>query len=306
MRAGRFGFLLLFALAVCAAGCGAGTEEESGYQVYYLNKEGTRIVPRSYEPQSDPKKTGQMIEELMGKLLSDPDDVEYQKPVPGEVKVIDYTLEETLLTLYFSPEYSGIDRYMEPLARAAVVRTLTQIDGVECLSFFVGDAPLSDNKGNPVGVMANDSFVENPGEQINSIQSAALALYFANQEGNRLVVETREVHYSSNISLEKLVMEQLLQGPRSEKAQSAIPAGTKLMNVSVSDGVCFVSLDMGFMNQNYGIEEPVVIYSIVNSLSEIASINKVQISVNGDTSGIYRDNFALDELYERNLDYVAE
>ena len=78
------------------------------------------------------------------------------------------------------------------------------------------------------------------------------------------------------------------------------------MNVSVSDGVCFVSLDEGFINQDYNVEEPVVIYSIVNSLSEIATVNKVQISVNGDTSITYRDSFALSEFYERNLDYVVE
>jgi germination protein M len=154
--------------------------------------------------------------------------------------------------------------------------------------------------------MTNDSFIENPGEQINSIQTSVITLYFANQEGNGLVRESQEVHYSSNISMEKLVMEHLLEGPESEEAQSAIPDGTKLVNVSVLDGVCYVSLDEGFLNQNYNIEEPVVIYSIVNSLSEISTINQVQISVNGDTSGTYRDSFALDELYERNLDYVTE
>lgn len=56
-----------------------------------------------------------------------------------------------------------------------------------------------------------DSFVENPGEQINSSQKATLKLYFSNKAGTRLVPETREVHYSSNISLEKLVMEQLIE-----------------------------------------------------------------------------------------------
>ena len=78
------------------------------------------------------------------------------------------------------------------------------------------------------------------------------------------------------------------------------------MNVSVLEGVCYVSLDENFLTQNYNIEEPVVIYSIVNSLSEIPTINKVQISVNGDTSSVYREKMRLDELYERNLDYVDE
>ena len=186
------------------------------------------------------------------------------------------------------------------------MRTLTQVEGVECLSFYVGEDPLTDGSGNLVGVMTNDSFIENPGEQINSIQTSTIVLYFANKKGNGLVQETQEVHHSSNISLEKLVIEHLLEGPKSKNAQSAIPEGTKLVGVSVLDGVCYVNLDDAFRNQNYSIEEPVVIYSIVDSLSEISTINKVQISVNGNTKGVYRDSFALDELYERNLDYVEE
>ena len=27
--------------------------------------------------------------------------------------------------------------------------------------------------------------------------------------------------------------------------------------------------------------------------------------MNGDTSGVYRDNFKLAEMYDRNMDYVA-
>ena len=100
-------------------------------------------------------------------------------------------------------------------------------------------------------------------------------------------------------------MEQLLEGPTISGAQSAIPEGTKLMSVSVVDGVCYVSLDETFRNQNYKINESIVIYSIVNSLSELPTINKVQITVNGDTSGVYRDNFALNNMYDRNLDYVV-
>ena len=117
--------------------------------------------------------------------------------------------------------------------------------------------------------------------------------------------ETRKVHYSSNISLEKLIMEQLLVGPEISGAKSAIPTGTKLISVSLVDGVCYVSFDETFKNQDYSVNEAIVIYSIVDSLSELSSISKVQISVNGDTSGVYRDNFKLADMYDRNLDYVT-
>lgn len=306
-ESGTVFYLILFALALfLAVGCGKRKDGDGAYQVYCLNAESTKIVPVAYSPKADPDDTQGFAEELLGELSADPDDVDYRKTIPDDVKVLDFALEETLLTLYFSSEYGNIDRIVEPLVRAAIVRTMTQVEGIECLTFFVGEEPLADKDKNPVGIMTNDSFVENPGEQINSIQSATLTLYFSNAKGNGLVTETQDVHYSSNISIEKLVMEHLLAGPKGVDAYPAIPEGTKLISVSVSDGVCFVSLDESFRNQDYNVEESIVMYSIINSLSELATVNKVQISINGDTSGKYREKFALDELYERNLDYVVD
>ncbi len=48
----------------------------------------------------------------------------------------------------------------------------------------------------------------------------------------------------------------------------------------------------------------VKIYSITNSLVELPNINKVQISVNGDTSVSYKENMSLSTVFERNLELV--
>ena len=250
--------------------------------------------------------TDGMIKEFLAKLSSDSDNVDYRKPIPNDVEITNYSLDGVLLTLHFDEDYSKMSAVDEVLCRAAVVRTMTQIDGVDCVAFYIGDAPLTDAKGNLVGTMNQDSFIENPGEQINSIQNTTLTLYFSNLDGDGLVKEVREdVYYSSNISMEKLIMEQLLDGPKTKDAKSAIPEGTKLVSVSVVDGVCYVSLDEAFKNQDYKVNEGIVIYSIVDSLSELSTISKVQISVNGDTSGVYRDNFPLADMYDRNMDYVT-
>lgn len=294
---------VLFLGMLPMAGC---REEEapSTYHVEYLNKEKNRIIQVDYEPQATD--TEGLIQEFLAVLCSDSDNVECRKPIPNDVEVTSYSLEGVLLTLSFDADYNNMSTVEEVLCRAAVVRTMTQIEGVECVSFHVGDGPLVDARGNIVGSMTPESFIENPGAQINSIQNTTLTLYFSNAVGDGLVREVRdEVYYSSNIALEKLVMEQLLGGTEREGAKSAIPAGTRLVTISVVDGICYVNLDEGFRNQDYQVSEGVVIYSIVNSLSELPGIGKVQISVNGDNSGMYRDRFSLSEMYERNLDYVV-
>lgn len=304
-------FVPLLAVVVLAMGAGilsgCGDEQsESAYYIEYLNKEKTKIVREEYEPLADETDTDAMIREFLAALCSDSDKVELRKPIPSDVEVTDYSLDGVLLTLHFDKDYNNMSTVEEVLCRAAIVRTMTQIKGVECVSFYVGDMPLTDVKGNIVGSMNQESFIENPGEQINSIQNADLTLYFSNESGDGLVKEVREdVYYSSNVSMEKLIIEQLLEGTQKKGAKSAIPGGTRLVTISVVDGVCYVSLDETFKNQDYKVNESIVIYSIVNSLTELPNISKVQISVNGDTNGVYRDNFPLSEMYERNLDYVV-
>lgn len=298
------GMLLL--LLAAGMGCTRRGNTKDGYVIYYVNKEGTKTVSVPYEPDTPVESMSpqEMIEDMLGKLGENPESLEYKRPLAGEIQLMSYKLEGGQLQLTFSSDYSQMDNVTEVLCRASYVRTLMQVKGVEYISFYVGDTPLLDAKGNSVGVMTAESFIENPGEQINSIQTAKITLYFANGNGDGLVPEIQECHYNSNISMEKLVMERLLAGPLGNEGKATIPAGTKLVSVSVLDGVCFVNLDNGFLNQNYDIEEGVVIYSIVNSLAELPNVNKVQLSVNGDTSLTYRESFSFGTVYERNLDYV--
>lgn len=297
------GLLPLLLFFILLSGC-AKEEQGSPYHIEYLNKAKTKIVEVPYEPEA--KDTNGLIGEMLAVLSSDSDNVEHRKPIPNDVEIISYALEEALLSIHFDADYNNMNAVEEVLCRAAVVRTLTQIEGIDCVAFYIGDTPLTDAGGNVVGSMSPESFIENPGEQINSIQNASLTLYFSNEAGDGLIRENRDgVYYSTNVSVEKLIMENLLKGPKTKGAKSAIPEGAKLIAVSVVDGICYVSLDEGFKNQDYTVNESIVIYSIVNSLTELPTINKVQISVNGDTSGAYRDNFQLADMYDRNLDYVV-
>ena len=106
--------------------------------------------------------------------------------------------------------------------------------------------------------------------------------------------------------MEKLIMEQLIEGPKKSGMMSTVPSGTKIISVSVVDGVCYVNLSDSFRNQNAEVNEEIVLYSIVNSLSELPSVSKVQISINGSTDGNVRYSYELSKMYERDLKYLNE
>ena len=295
-------FLLAFLCMLLLAGCSNG-KETSKYNIEYLNKDKTGIAEMPYDASATT--TDALIEEFFAALSSDPDNVEYRKPIPNDVEITKYSLDGALLTIDFDVDYLNMKEVEEVLCRAAVVRTMTQISGIDCVSFYVDEKPLTDVNGKMVGTMYAESFVENPGEQINTIQNTNLTLYFSNQAGDGLVKETRRVHYSSNISLEKLIMEQLLEGPESKNARSAIPSGTKLMSVSLVDGVCYVSFDENFKNQDYSVNEAIVIYSIVDSLVEGAGVRQVQITINGESNAKYMEKVDLSQPLNEEQDWIA-
>ena len=92
--------------------------------------------------------------------------------------------------MYFNKAYGDIPAPEEVLCRGAVVHNMMQIHDIDGVSIYVDNLPLTDANGVEVGILTNDSFVENPGEQINNIQEANLTLYFASATGDGLVRET--------------------------------------------------------------------------------------------------------------------
>ena len=60
------------------------------------------------------------------------------------------------------------------------------------------------------------------------------------------------------------------------------------------------------MNNTLDVNEYIPIYSIVNSLSEISTVSKVQITINGSQDVMFRDVVSLNAQFERNLEILEE
>lgn len=195
-------------------------------------------------------------------------------------------------------------RVYEVLCRAAVVRTMCQLPEIDYVGFRVADQPLMDLRGKAVGLMNEEQFIENAGEEINAWRTADLTLYYTNETGNKLVTQRVPMEYNSNISLEKLIVERLIAGPPYEGAYPTIPANTKLVSVTVRDGICYVTLDEGFLETGYNVTESIPVYSIVNSLVQNTDAQKVQISINGETNQLFRESISFDTIFERNEELV--
>lgn len=295
--------LLLFAVLLIA-GCGKEPVEQAGSVIYYLNKEANAIVPVAYEITGED--TEEKIENLLNKLQEAPESVDYQRVFPENVKLLDYTLNGEQLSLNFNAEYKNIDRITEVLTRAAIVHTMSQIEEVSYLSFQIDGEPLRDSKGMTIGLMNQNTFLDNMGSEENATKIELLNLYFANETGDKLKNQPCIIEYNANVAVEKVVVEQLIAGSTEEGYYPTIPKDTKVMNITKKEDVCYVNLDTGFTAQGYDVLGTVTIYSIVNSLTDLPGINSVQIMVNGETNINYKDNISLETIFQKNLEMIEK
>ena len=120
------------------------------------------------------------------------------------------------------------------------------------------------------------------------------------------LVKKSNVHYNINTSIEKLVVEQLMKGTSAQAATNTIPKTTKLLGVSVKDGICYVNFDEKFASDGYDQNPEVTVYSIVNSLIENANVNKVQILIEGSSDVLYKGTVDLSRPLEWNNDLLEE
>ena len=296
-------FLILCVL-IFLTGCSSGNKQVEGdtYQIYYVNKEQTKVICNKYVTATEDMEG--ILEEILEQLGKVPEKLEYNPPLAGKFSLLSYSVENGTITLSFDDHYKEQSPIEEVLTRAAIVRTLTQINGIDYVTMQVRGEPVTDSLGNVVGAMSADMFIDNAGNEINAYEQVKLRLYFANESGDKLIETSRKGVYSSNISMEKLIVEQLIKGPNGEGIYPTINPATKVIGVTVKDGTCYVNLDENFLKPTTEVSAEVAIYSITNSLVELSNVNKVQISINGKTNYMFFESISLEKSFERNLDLV--
>ena len=165
---------------------------------------------------------------------------------------------------------------------------------------------MTDSQGNAIGYMGPEDFLQYKGSSLHQYQPKKLKLYFANENGDKLKPEEVSVRYNSNMSIERLIVDQLIKGPSGNGLGPVIPPETKVIGVSVKDTVCYVNLDDGFLNNTCAVDPVVTVYAIVNSIVDGGASSQVQISVNGESNIKYMGVIDLSKPLSRDQNIVEE
>ena len=285
--------IALAAMIMLSACTGKQAEDEISTHIYYMNPGTKALEQKEYQLETGDKE--KVIEAMLTEMKSIAEDVQYNSVFPEGLEIISIKVIEEGVRINFNEYYEQLTKEEEIMLRAAVVESVVQVTDINYVTFFTGNVPITNSKGEPIGTMQGTDFVQNTGSALHSYQKAQIQLYFANAEGDKLVKEEVEVRYNSNMQIEKLIVEYLIRGPRNNNHAPIIPKETKILGISVTEGICYINFDASFLASGYDVNPELTIFGIVNSIVDSTSITRVMIAIGGSSDIPYQALVPIDK-----------
>ncbi len=280
--------ILLSVVFICLVGCenrratentsNKGIKEDTLY-LYYINTDENAFYPVEYE--TEETETLKIAKEMLHKM-SDSTNVNtdaYKLPISEDVSISTVTISENIISVNFDASYNQQTSKREILCRGAIVKTLMQIDRVSGVQFLVDGVSLAQDSV-AVGSMTDDIFMDSEEDIYRS--SEEVSLYYANEDGNKLIEIVQTVEAKDNISLEQAAIEALKKAPSDENVISPLPRELEIQKVQIYDNICYISLSDDVVNSVSNVKDEIMVYSMVNTIIGMGNVNSVQFTVNGE------------------------
>ncbi|NLL51576.1 MAG: GerMN domain-containing protein [Peptococcaceae bacterium] len=138
-----------------------------------------------------------------------------------------------------------------------------------------------------------------------SQETIKINLYFGDQQAMYLIKEERTVIKSGN--LPELMINELIKGPQGQDSVPTIPQETKLLSLEISGGVAYVNFSKEVKTNHWGGSsgETMTIFSIVNTLTQLPEIKKVQFLLEGEKQEAIWGHYYTLEPVEPDLSLLA-
>ena len=263
------------------------TEEQKQYQIYYIDNSETNLGSEKYEPEKE--SVDYMLQYLIDNFNTGHRDGA-ARYLPNDITIETWSMEDNTLTLNLSENYRELGISQEILTRAALVKTFTQFSEILFVNCTVDGEEITDARGEPIGKMSADTFVE-----VNSLDKDAyrydtFTLYFADKDGKKLIPETRRVYYRRSIPKARVALEQLANGPMEKGNYPSVSSSSTLRGVVLADGICYADFAENFTEQlPEGITPEMAVWSVAHTLIANTQVSKVEIMIEGKSEASFGD-----------------
>lgn len=277
--------LCLLLCLLLLTGCGPQLRDPGNF--YYLRSEigyegnDGVIAPEERELQSIREDTGALLEEY----FSGPVSSHLESPFPRDTKLLSWKMSGTNLQLELSQEFAQLSGVDLTIACACIARTFLELTPAASIRIHTDGALLN---GSAYLYLSGDnlSLADDGMDKLRT----DLTLYYADQEQRYLVGHSIDVNLAQQSDIIAYLVEQLTTVPDGLGLVSPLPAGTQLLESSVSDGICTLNFSVDFENNAFpqSYAQRTTLLSLANTLTQLEGIEGVEFQVDGSLLARYR------------------
>lgn len=290
-------FILIAVFAVAGAvilgiaGRGGSTDEKNT-DIYFLSADKSSLLPESRAVNAD--NADDLCRAAIDEMIKGPSDKKHAPVIDKNVKLSSIKNNGGKVTVDFSDEY----RDAGLLTTYAVVKTLCQLPGISAVCVTCSGKDLFGNgfiTGDEINLASDDDC------------ATGIDLYFADADKSKLIKEYRRVNITDKQPVEQYIVAELIKGPKNKNCERLLSADTGILSVETTDGTCYVNFKQDFIAKNSAQDElaRLIIYSVVNSLTERDDVNNVQFLVDGKKTASF-NGIKFDDLFYRNDSLIAK
>lgn len=300
--------VMAFLLSACVADEGPITEtiESDQLNIYLVNSTSDTLVEVSVEV--DTTSLASQLADVLKKLRFG-DEEEGLFPTLPETDVVEsIELGGSKVIVHVTDKFIAMDEVDLLICRSSLIKSITAINGIDSLEFYIEGLPLKDEEGKVYGAFYQDDVVTHSNTANTMAQEQSVTLYYPDSQGEYLVKVTKTISLTAGEALEGSLIEELMIRPPVSDVELPIPEGTIVKNIQVTDGICYVDFNEAFRSNHYGgsTGEQMTVYSIVNTLTELPNVSRVQFLIEGEKIISYKGHLDFSQLFEFNIELIGK
>lgn len=272
--------------------------------LYFFNEAGTSISDESREVKY--RNDSDLPRAVISKLLKGPRTPKLKRTLARDVELLGVDMRDmSNIVVNFSSEYISGDTTKDILKTYSVVKSLCEIYYVNSVKVVVEGNDIVTPEGAAIGYLTAADI--NLATDTNTSETREIKLYFTKKDYNMLSSEMRTIKITDQQPLEQYIINELIKGPHDKERIPTLSKDTVLLSVDIADDICFVNFKSNFIDKNSGAREKEIlsIYSIVDSLTELDSISRVQFLIGGKKVDMF-GNININSMFGRNADLIGE
>ena len=264
------------------------TSDASTIKLYFSDHDGKYLVEevrnRSFD--SETEIPGYIVEQI----LEGPREADRRPTIPDGTRLLGIQITNGICTLNLSEDFVRNRPETHKRARMAVyslVNALTELSEVESVRFLCGGNELADYAGLDLSApVYRDETVLGAG--LGQEDTLDVNFYLPAATQSRLAVVPAVIRRTAGRSLETDVVNALISRTDLNHYSNPIPEGTMVVNITVKDGLCELTLNSAFVVCDNDPEQAkLAVRSIVSTLCGLDSIDRVLLSIhNGKLTNV--------------------